>query len=284
MQLWFFLSILAAVFWAIGLIFIKKGLSNLSPLWSNIITYLVRLPIWLPVVLILSKFKINAPTFEVVLAITVACGLNLTMTYALAKSQVSLSGTLISLYPVSTLILSLLFLNEQISLFQLGGIIIVLTGSLLLALPKKVNSQALKNLSWFWLGLISAVCIGIGDFLLKISTNEIGGNSNAFYMSFISLILCGITWVFDRKGREIPKFKKETLLPTIIGSGVTMVGSLIFFLAFEFGNLSLIAPVAASYPALMVILAVIFLKDKLDVRQIIGIFLALLGVFAIGVF
>jgi uncharacterized membrane protein len=60
------------------------------------------------------------------------------------------------------------------------------------------------------------------------------------------------------------------------------VGALCFLLAFDYGPISLISPVSSVYPALLVLLAVRFLKDKVNLIQGIGIGVITGGLVAIG--
>lgn len=278
MEIWFSLSIIAAVLWAVGIVLVKKGFENISPLWTNIISYSVRLFIWIPTVLFLSNFQLSSISAKNLLIITLAAVGYTTLHYALSKGKVALSGTVVSLYPIFTIVLAYLFLGEKLSLTQLFGVLVVMIASLFLALPNNLDIKSIKNIDWFWWGALAALSIGTADFITKFSTNEIGAYTNIFYLAIISLLLTIPLYLIDVNGRSLPKFSLKKFFPTTLGNIILWTGSLLFFLAFDYGDVSLITPVSATYPAIMVLLAMIFLKEKLFRNQVVGVILAITGV------
>ncbi len=109
MEIWFILAIIAAMLWAVGFILVKKGFDNVSPLWTTVISYVVRSVIWIPVVLVLSGFQLRSVSIKNVLVITLAAVGYISLHYALSKGQIALSGTVVSLYPIFTIILAHFF-------------------------------------------------------------------------------------------------------------------------------------------------------------------------------
>ncbi len=154
----------------------------------------------------------------------------------------------------------------------------MLIASLLLTLPKDLQVRNIRNTRWFWWGMLAAASIGTADFITKLSTNEIGAYTNIFYLAIISLLLIIPLYRVDKQGRLLPKVSFKNFFPTVLGNIILWSGSLLFFLAFDYGDVSLITPISATYPAIMVLLAVFFLKEKLLNTQIFGIILAIGGV------
>ncbi len=271
MPLWIPLTLTASFFWAISLNLIKKGLINISPLWNNIFSNLTKLIIWVPTVLLLSKFQIASLNLTKMLLIFIINCCYVLLYYALQKGKLALTSTVAGTAPIFTIILALIFLNETLSTLQILGIVFIIVGSLLIASPNKISRNKLQTISWFWWGLAVALLTGIGDFLTKISTNQIGAYSHLFYSSLILQFISILNYLVDNKGRKLPQFSKQKFLPTIIGTIVLWTGSLFYFLAFDYGPASLIVSLSAIYPALTVIIALIFLKEKITKKQIAGI-------------
>jgi uncharacterized membrane protein len=61
------------------------------------------------------------------------------------------------------------------------------------------------------------------------------------------------------------------------------LGVLLLYLGLGVGKASLVSPVSASYVALTVVLAVIFLREKISKVQLSGVIMAVLGIILIGV-
>lgn len=284
MPSWLFLSLAAAFFWAIGQVLAKKGFSHISSLWNNIFANGFTLLLWVPAVLFLGNFHIIFPSLPIWGAIF-ATGLTyMLFFYAIAKGEVSLTGSLWALYPIATIVLSHIFLHEAITLLQFVGIILALLGGVLIALPgKKLPKSIMKDKSWILWGSIGGLLSGAGDFFAKVSSNAIGSYSQIFFLAIVFQVLSFANFLLDKKGRTLPKFSITTFLPTLLATFFAILGTLLFFLAFSYGNISLIAPVSSVYPALTVILAIIFLKEKISKRQAFGIASIVVGIILIGI-
>ena len=288
-MLWFPLAFGAALFWAFGHVLLKRGFDHVPPLWNNILDKFVSLVLWTPVVLLLSGFNITIPPLSVVVIIIAAAVLYHFFFYAISKGQISLTGTIVAGYPVFTILLSYFFLHEQLSSVQYTGIALILAGDVIVALPSndKADVDGLLDCSrhdytWLLWGFIGAMALGVGDFLTKVSINRIGSYSLIFWLALIGNAVAGCNYLIDRRNRPAPPLFRREGLPTILGIVVNLIGALFFLLAFDYGKVSLIAPVSSIYPAFMALLAVRFLKERISRRQWVGIAVAIVGLVLIG--
>ena len=183
-MVWFPLALSAAVCWAFGAVLVKHGFTTIPPLWNNIINNALAVLLWIPVVLVLSKTRIVAPSLKVLLTILAASILFQFFYYSLFRGQVSLTGTVIAIYPMITILLSYFFLGERLSRLQYLAVALILAGGLAVAFPNKNQVLHTDGLSWLPWGLIGAFCLGTGDFLSKLSINRIGSYSHIFFLSF----------------------------------------------------------------------------------------------------
>ncbi len=271
-MIWFPLSIGAAFFWSIAQILLKKGLENIPPLWGNIISNSLTLFLWLPTALLLSKGKLSPLNLSVAPAIFFAALFYLSFLYALSKGNVSLVGTIVAIYPVWTIILSGIFLGETINSLQKICIIMIIFGSILVSLPsEKTEGRKAKNNSWIFWGFLASVLIGAGDFLSKLSINKIGVYSYIFYLSLFSNAMSAINYGIDKKARNLPSKQFRVYRFTLAGTALSLTGSFLFQMAFQYGKASLVTPVSSTYPALTVALAIKFLGEKLTFRQMFAV-------------
>ena len=281
-MIWFPLALAAGVCWAVGAVLIKHGVDTIPPLWNYIINNALAVLIWIPAVLILSKSRIQIPPIRVLLIILAASVLFQFFYYSLSKGQVSLTGTVIAIYPVITIVLSYLFLGERLSTLQYLIVALILMGGVAVAFPSKKKVARSGGISWLPWGLGGAICIGTGDFLSKLSINQIGSYSHIVFLALISVALSGVNYVVDRPNRTAPRLLSRSFLPTFFGIVLHLAGALCFLLAFDYGPVSLISPVSSVYPALLAFLAVRFLKDKISLVQGIGIGVITGGLVIIG--
>lgn len=281
-MIWFPLALSAALCWAVGAVLVKQGFTTVPPLWNNIVNNVLALLIWIPVVLVLSKSRINLPSIRVFFTILAASVLFQFFYYSLSRGQVSLTGTVIAIYPMITILLSYLFLGERLSRLQYLSVGLILVGGVAVAFPNKKQVLHTDGLSWLPWGLAGAFCLGTGDFLSKSSINQIGSYSHIFFLSLVAIGLSGINYIIDKPNRPLPRFFARSFLPSFVGIFLHLVGALCFLLAFDYGPVSLISPVSSVYPALLALLAVRFLKDKINLIQGIGIGIITGGLVSIG--
>lgn len=283
MPVWLIFSLCTALVWSVGQVFAKKGFSNISSLWNNIFANGFTLILWIPAALYLSGLRINLPSFPIWMAIFLAGLSYMLFFYAISKGEVSLTVSLLALYPIPTIILSNIFLHEQISFYQGIGIFLALTGGVIIALPeKKLPKVIYKDRSWILWGSTTAIISGTGDFLAKLTSNSIGTYSQIFFLAIMLQILSIGNFFLDKEGRNLPKVSVKTFLPTLLGTFFTILGTLLFFLAFQYGQVSLIGPASSVFPAFTAIMATIFLKEKISKKQVIGIVNIVVGIILIG--
>lgn len=277
--MWLFYALLAAILWAVGQIFVKKGFQNTSAFFNNVIAAIFVFLFFVPLALV------NGVKFDLLWTIApltiVAALLLLSYYYAIGKGELALTGTVIGTYPVVTVVLSLLFLHETLSLFQQLAIGLVIIGTVFITLPEKGVKFTLG--SWLWWAIAAVFMLGTSDFLAKVLITQSNIYTYLFALGFAYGIAVLLAALFDKEGRKFPAITKKQYFPTIIGVGIIELGFLLFNIAMSLGYVSLVTPVAGSYVALTAILAWFILKEKIDTKHWFGITLAALGVILIGI-
>ena len=278
---WFILALGAALFWGVSQVFIKRGFRDISPLWTNIFSGVVALVVWVPTVLFLLEFKLTVPPFPVLLPVLLVVAFNMFYYYAISKGKLVLTGTVVAAYPLATIFWSAIFLAERLEVLQWLGVALMISGGIVVSLPEK-QIHGKNNFSWLWWGLAGAAFLGTGDFLSKVVVNRIGAYSYIFFNTIFFNLLLLANYLVDKKGRALPKFSWKKFLPSILGVTLLSTGTLLFYLAFDYGKVSLITPISSIYPAITVFLAIIFLKEKISQRQSLGIVGIILGLILVG--
>lgn len=276
--MWLVFSLLAALLWGVGQIFIKKGFTHLSPLIDNVLATIIDLLLWVPLALFMG---VNFQKVLNILPLAIVAGSTYFIYYyAIFKGQVSLTGTILAAYPLTTIILSSLFLREQTSVFQKMAIGLILLGSVLIAMPK---NRKVKFESWVWWAIMGALLTGFGDFLAKMAVNLSDTYTWLFTLGLAYIPLTLINIALDKKGRIIPKLTLRQAVPAVGGIVMISTGMIFFYLAFGKGLASLVTPVSSSYVVLTAVLAFFFLKERINKIQLVGIFSTSLGIILLGI-
>jgi len=124
-------------------------------------------------------------------------------------------------------------------------------------------------------GLATAFGYGTGDFLARQASHRIGHLRVLFFMESIGMaLLVPVAWVAEGAGwRESPAWALLAALGLL-----SLVASFFLYRSFEFGVLSVVSPLASSYPAVTAGLAILFLGERPGAFALAGIAAALLGI------
>lgn len=131
---------------------------------------------------------------------------------------------------------------------------------------------------WYLLGLLAVLCFGVGSFFGKLaSLNDV--QSRVYFFEAMGTLTVFFTYFIFKKTEILCGFSFNYFA---LAMGLTWgIGTVLFILALESSKLSLITPLTALYPAVTVILAYLFLAEKLELRELVGILLAILSIFLI---
>ncbi len=128
------------------------------------------------------------------------------------------------------------------------------------------------------LGLTAALCWGTADFMAGYAARQIGTYRALLFMQFIGL--AGLSIYLFASG-EMARLMQSVAVGVwgwaLLGAGLNIVSSLALYRSFEVGVMSIVSPIAASYAALTVILAILS-GETLSPLRAVGIVAALLGV------
>ncbi len=123
--------------------------------------------------------------------------------------------------------------------------------------------------------LYSFAAWGVGDIFGTITSRKIGAYSTAFWYLFFGLLASSIYGLFIldqlQLGLSIFIF---TLVIGIIGT----IGLIAFYEALNHGSAALTGTVASASSALAAVIAVVFLKEKLALLQILALLIVFTGV------
>ena len=129
-------------------------------------------------------------------------------------------------------------------------------------------------------GLIAALCWGTSDFAAKISSERIGALRTALFLQYVGgLILVLVV------AQDIPRvwqFPTATYFTLGLGA-INAAAAFSLFKGFEVGQLSIISPIASSYPALSTVLAVMLLNETVSQTRFAAILAILVGIVLVSV-
>jgi uncharacterized membrane protein len=196
---------------------------------------------------------------------------------------------LTGLYPVVTVVLSIVLLGERINAVQAAGVGLSLAAIWLFNVPADTASAGESIASpWLVYALVPIALWGVTGFLQKVSTNHVSGDASTFWFhaAFVPVavvILVGLT-ILSVKNKPLPESITGSTWLLVFLIGLTFAaGNYGLLAAFaRGGKATIITPVSALYPLITISAAVLFLGEKISAREIAGIGTALASVLAIS--
>lgn len=128
------------------------------------------------------------------------------------------------------------------------------------------------------LGLTAALNWGVADYMARFATRRIGSLRPLMFMQVVGF--CALTIIMAATGhwaRFFPAFAWATWLWILLAGILSAFGTLALYRSFEVGILALVSPIAASYPALTVVLS-LATGERLTRAHAFGIIAVILGV------
>ena len=194
-----------------------------------------------------------------------------------AGGQAAIVFPLTALYPLVTVIIAVLFMRERAHRVQVIGIVLAIVAVLLLSADVSASYARveLKLSNALLYAFAALVAFGLAAVLQKLATNRVSAET-AFATFAAGFIPPSILILFlGPVGANLPL---APVIWAIAGGLLNGLGVLATLAAYRRGGkASVVTPLAAVYPMVTVILAVVFLGEKLAAVQIAGIALALIG-------
>lgn len=133
--------------------------------------------------------------------------------------------------------------------------------------------------SWLFYALATVVLWTGWTFLGKIALKTVSPVQATIVYGLASLVIGAVALLL---GSRSPSWSQPALWLAALSAVIGSLGLLTYYLALERGKASLVGPVVSVYPAIVALLSVALLSERLSVTQVAGIALAVTGVILVG--
>lgn len=183
---------------------------------------------------------------------------------------------------VLTMILSLLFLGELLTLEQYIGASILLAGVVITTWGTQTNHP--NKTRGIILGLLSMFCFSISAIMVKAAISDVPVITATFYrMVFGTIITLGYglasknfkSWVSPLKDKRLCGL---FVLNVIV---ITYGGFVLSMAAIKFISVSLASVLSATEPIFVLVLSFLMTREKATKRELIGAAITLIGLYLI---
>lgn len=221
----------------------------------------------------LAQMTLRIFLLNLVLGVVFAIGL-VYFNKALATSNSAIAGSISASFTSLTVILSVIFFDDQLNFFSALCIFLIFLGIFILLFDFSVFLKLKKNTKGIFFAFVPLLCWGTYYAFIKIPVEAVGW----FWPQVITLSLFPLLIFFEKfRGRKSNLRKPG--IPAVLNGVLVAIGEFSYNAAISFGPTAIVAPIAGSYPVLFIIIVSCFLKEeKLDKQQIIAIFMVLSGI------
>jgi drug/metabolite transporter (DMT)-like permease len=278
-------AVYASFFLAISQAALKKSYRELEPSVSFFFNALLGLVIWIPLAILLGA-KISELPQNLIYAVISAILSEALVFYALSKGQLSVTAIIIASYPIYTIIFSFFINGEVLNKLQLLFISITILGTLLSSLPSKLNKKELWESGAILWPFIAAFAIGFSDALSKKVINQTSSFSFIVALALVQIPVALIYLQIEKQ--KVSKIVKsirtnvEELKYPLLGSIFNVVGTGLLWLSFNNTMASIASPITATSGAILVLLTILFMNEKIRLKNLIGITLVFIGIIGIS--
>jgi len=132
-------------------------------------------------------------------------------------------------------------------------------------------------MEWFFWALLSALFAGATAILAKIGVADVNSNlATAIRTSVILIFSWGIA-IFTTNASSIAAIDKKAWIMLVLSGLATGLSWLCYFRALQVGEVSKVAPIDKLSVVVAIGLGMLILREKLDLREGIGVALIVVG-------
>lgn len=199
-------------------------------------------------------------------------GGNLLLFEALKTGPAYIVFPIISLYPVWTILFSLVFLKEKATRRQWVGITLAVAAIFFLTWQGPDDSNV-KGGAWLVLALIIFMLWGTQNIVFKTANRHTSAESIFVYMTLGGLALAPVAWWITEPGQSINWGLKGCWLLAFLHL-INSAGALTVVYAYRYGKALVVAPLIGLAPVITVILSLIVYSKIPGLTLFTGIVLA----------
>jgi drug/metabolite transporter (DMT)-like permease len=281
------LALLCAVVWAGAVIFFKLAGDNVRPLALNLYKTAVTAAILLPILLLmgipLAPPAVGAGEW-LALAASGILGIAVsdTMFFAcLNRLGAGLTAIVDCLYAPFVMAASWLALGERPRLEQVGGAVLVTAAVLVAAYRRDGGAKPTRQ-------IVAGILLGAGAMAVMavsiVLMSPVLHHGHVFWVTEVRIVsallalLAGLAWQKDRRRLLAPLWQRGVRLYAFAGALLgNLISMTLWVAAFKFTSVSSAAVLNQTNTVIVVLLAAIFLKDRLTGRRLLATFLAVAG-------
>ena len=134
----------------------------------------------------------------------------------------------------------------------------------------------------FWLAMLTALLWGLAPVFDKLGLGKASPMAALTVRTIVVALGMAIFLLAFGGWRELASLDRRSVVFLILGAlAAGLIGQLVYYHALKAGETARVVPIAATYPLVAALVAIIFLKEPVTPGKIVGAILIVLGIVAI---
>jgi drug/metabolite transporter (DMT)-like permease len=199
----------------------------------------------------------------------------------LETGKASIIVTVFSAYAIVAIVLSFAAFGEVLSLPQIACVAVTLIGVLTITFRSDSPERSNAGIPYALASMLSA---GSGAVLIRAVSNEIGEIASLFFNRIITVCALMVVGALFLRSHLRSRTREEFPVKSIVLIGLAeFAGFFSFVFGVSGGMVSLVATVSSASPAVTVVLAQAFLKERLIRSHKYAVVLVLVGILLLSI-
>ena len=280
------LSLFSAILWALAIIFFRKSGRRVHPLSLNMFKNLLAFVLFIPTVYIFGETLLRPAPLYVYLILLLSGFIGIAIGDTLLFGSLNnlgagLSAIVVCLYSPFIITLSLIFLKEKLTVFQVLGAVMIIFAVLIATIRREKRTENSKTLiQGAVLGVLASASMAVGVIIMK----PILETSPLVWTTLVRLCggIIGLVVVFliypQRRTVIDSLTATRSWTNTIIGSLVGAYAAMLVWLGgMKYTQASVASALNQTSTLFIFVFAAFLLKERLNLRKTIGVVLAFAG-------
>ncbi|MCK9399946.1 MAG: DMT family transporter [Bacteroidales bacterium] len=280
---WLFFALTTTIFWGIWGAFIEiPEKAGFPATLGYSVWALTMIPCAL-VALAIIKWKPETDRKSIFLGSVIGllgAGGQLILFEALRSGPAYIVFPFISLFPVVTIFLSILFLKERAGLRQWAGIILALIAIFFLSYQKP-DGDNISGYAWLLMSVLVFLMWGIQAWVMKFANETMKAESIFMYMAITALILVPVAIRMTDFSQEINWGFKGPYLAAMVHV-LNSIGALTIVYALRRGKAMIVVPMTGLSPVITVGISLLIYGVIPGLSLTFGIALAIVAIFLLS--
>lgn len=282
------IGLIAAFLWAISTNVYQSQSDEATPLAISTLKTWMSLAVMAVLVMLPFRTTPFFIPFNAIIYLTASVTIGLVIgdiVYLTAQERIGVSYAfpIAATFPISTYIIAIFVVDEVILWTRFVGIMFAVVGVILVSRAQASTPNDEENTKNFdrvglVLALFTALCWSVGSVLLQIGVAEVDPiDANFVRMIFGAGIIAPLFLGSVRRGMPKPTRKATKIILVAAFFGMAW-GSLLYTYAVKMIGASVASVLGSISPLFALPISIVFLKEKVTFRSILGILLTVSGV------